>query len=329
MNQAQIRARLAAAVGGEARLASNFAARTMSDTNKRAARELDEATNDCLQLLERVAKALAASTFADFRQCNDDELIAGYARRWAAYQAAGARTMNWMVTGPARFPVDRNRKRMDTEHKRLEELIDWWKAAPAQAVKRARLAKAAAIGAGGLAAIELAELEAKLAKRETYQAMMKAVNAEIRKAKLGAGDGDKLAVFCKGADYPINAATAALLLKPDFGPRGFAAWQLTNNNAEIRRLQVRIAEVKAKVDRIDAAEIAQAAPVKIIAGDEIREDTADDRLRLIFPGKPDDRTRALLKGRGFRWSPMAGAWQRQLTNAARDAAEGILQNLAA
>lgn len=328
IDKAQIRARLAAAVGGEARLASNFSARTMSDTAKRAAHELDSGAEDCVQLLERVAKAFAKSTFADYRQCSDDELIAGYVRRWAAYQAAGARTANWMVTGPARFPVERNRKRMDTEHKRLEELVDWWKAAPEREVKRARLAKAAAIGAGGLAAIELDEIKANLAQRESRQAMMKAINAQIRKAKFGAEDAEPLAAWCQAAGYPIGAKSAELLLNPDWGPRGFAAYQLTNNNAEIRRLQQRLAQVEAKVERIDAAELAE-AKVEEIAGVQIREDAADDRLRLIFPGKPDDRTRALLKGRGFRWSPMAGAWQRQLTDNARQAAQAILGQLAA
>lgn len=324
---AQIRARLAAAVGGEARLAANFAARIMSDTNQRAARELDSAAQDCVQLLERVAQALAKSAFADYRQSSEEELIAGYARRWSAYQAAGARTMSWMVTGPARFPVDRNRKRMDTEHKRLNELVDWWKAAPAQEVKRARLAQAAAIGAGGLAAVELAELERNLATRETRQAMMRAVNAQIRKARLGEGDGEALAAWCQAAGYPINAATATRLLEPPaWGQRGFADYQLRNNNAEIRRLQGRVAQVRAKLERIDTAELA-AAKVEEIAGVQIREDVADDRLRLIFPDKPDAATRAALKGRGFRWSPMAGAWQRQLTQAARDAARAILGQL--
>jgi len=40
---------------------------------------------------------------------------------WLAYEAAGARTANPMVTGPANFPVDRNRKALDSERRRGEE----------------------------------------------------------------------------------------------------------------------------------------------------------------------------------------------------------------
>lgn len=45
-----------------------------------------------------------------------------YVKKWLAYQHAGARTLNWMITGPANFPVARNQKRMDTEMKRYDEL---------------------------------------------------------------------------------------------------------------------------------------------------------------------------------------------------------------
>jgi hypothetical protein len=31
---------------------------------------------------------------------------------------------------------------------------------------------------------------------------------------------------------------------------------------------------------------------------------------MIFPGKPSEEIRTELKRNGFRWSPMAGAWQR-------------------
>lgn len=60
---------------------------------------------------------------------------------------------------------------------------------------------------------------------------------------------------------------------------------------------------------------------------QIVEDTTDNRLRLIFPDKPDEATRALLKSYGFRWSPHTGAWQRQLTNNARYAVKQILSKI--
>ena len=43
---------------------------------------------------------------------------------------------------------------------------------------------------------------------------------------------------------------------------------------------------------------------------EINRDA--NRLQIFFEGKPDEATRNTLKENGFRWSPKAGAWQRQL-----------------
>lgn len=42
-----------------------------------------------------------------------------------------------------------------------------------------------------------------------------------------------------------------------------------------------------------------------------------NRIQLIFPNKPDEETRTLLKSHGFKWSPRFTAWQRQLTPNAR------------
>ena len=39
-----------------------------------------------------------------------------------------------------------------------------------------------------------------------------------------------------------------------------------------------------------------------------------NRLQIFFEGKPDEATRNTLKENGFRWSPKAGAWQRQLND---------------
>ena len=42
--------------------------------------------------------------------------------------------------------------------------------------------------------------------------------------------------------------------------------------------------------------------------------TEANRLQIFFEDKPDEATREALKSNGFRWSPKAGAWQRQLTS---------------
>ena len=49
----------------------------------------------------------------------------------------------------------------------------------------------------------------------------------------------------------------------------------------------------------------------------------DNRLQIFFDEKPDASTRETLKGNGFRWSPKAGAWQRQLNDNAIYAADRI------
>ncbi len=41
-----------------------------------------------------------------------------------------------------------------------------------------------------------------------------------------------------------------------------------------------------------------------------------DRVQIFFPGKPDEPTRATLKGAGWKWSPSNQAWQRKATPAA-------------
>lgn len=63
-----------------------------------------------------------------------------------------------------------------------------------------------------------------------------------------------------------------------------------------------------------------------VVGDgwRLEEDLDDCRARIYFDGKPSAELRAKLKAEGWRWSPSAGAWQRQATNAAWCSALRIL-----
>lgn len=94
-------------------------------------------------------------------------------------------------------------------------------------------------------------------------------------------------------------------------PAHYPGWALQNNNANIRRIKDRIEELKNKAE--------QEAETWTGEGWTAETDQDDNRIRVYFDSKPDEATRTILKGYGFRWSPKAGAWQRQDTRAGRSA----------
>lgn len=55
--------------------------------------------------------------------------------------------------------------------------------------------------------------------------------------------------------------------------------------------------------------------------------TEENRLQLIFDGKPDENVRSILKTNGFRWSNRFKAWQRQLTENAIAAVWRVVDKL--
>jgi hypothetical protein len=95
----------------------------------------------------------------------------------------------------------------------------------------------------------------------------------------------------------------------------FEGYMLSNNNAEIKRLERRIAEITH--DRETGFTGWEFEGGRAIA------DTDINRLQLVFDEKPDESRRSELKRNGFKWAPSQGAWQRQLTANAIHAAGWI------
>lgn len=98
-------------------------------------------------------------------------------------------------------------------------------------------------------------------------------------------------------------------------PRPFESYQLTNNNAEIRRVKARIEQLSKQAQ--------QEFSGWEFDGGRVEMNREDTRLQVFFDGKPDADTRAELKSSGFRWAPSVGAWQRQLTDNAIRAADRL------
>jgi hypothetical protein len=132
---ANYRERLVNAVGGERRFQATFDARTHYP-ERAAASAIESGVQWWTGGVEAVRAAGGSDELAD-------EWGQRFLKRWLAYQAAGARTMNWFITGPARFPVARNEQRMATEYKRYDELMAHVDGAGAWAARRLRSAAVA------------------------------------------------------------------------------------------------------------------------------------------------------------------------------------------
>jgi len=149
------------------------------------------------------------------------------------------------------------------------------------------------------------KLTAKLDKLQRCQERMKEVNKAIRIKDPAKGNAVLVAMGYSADDIEK-------IRKPDYAGRvGYPAYMLQNNNAEIRRIKSRIEDLQRKAEQEPEAWTGE--------GWTAETDPDDNRIRIYFDGKPDEETRAILKGYGFRWSPSAGAWQRQDTPACRSA----------
>jgi len=76
---------------------------------------------------------------------------------------------------------------------------------------------------------------------------------------------------------------------------------LTNNNSNIRKLKVRLNEIKKHLD--DVSQKIQIGEIEVI------DNVEENRVQVFFPDKPDEDMRNKLKMYGFRWAPSKGCWQ--------------------
>jgi prefoldin subunit 5 len=179
--------------------------------------------------------------------------------------------------------------------------------------------KAASVGKAGISSDDpeaIDKLQEKLAKLQTWQETMKAANKIIKSKKLT--DEQKVEQL---APLGISSTAAYKLFQPDFcGRVGFPDYETTNNNANMRRIKERIEHLETETKRQDAL-----GEVKEQHGDITYQES--DRVELIFPGKPSDAIRSLLKTYGFKWSPTRTAWVRSLNATSRSYAKHIIEKI--
>lgn len=156
------------------------------------------------------------------------------------------------------------------------------------------------------------QLQAKIAAAEKLQATMKAANLIVRNRRLT--DDQRIAQLI--AECGLGDASARELLRPDFAGRiGFPNYKLTNNSANIRRMQQRLKGL--------ANESGRASATLPFAGGRVEDNAEECRVRIYHDAKPSGETIAKLRTYGFHWTPSLGCWQRLRNDSARYAAAQI------
>ena len=225
-----------------------------------------------------------------------DSLVDTYARKLAENMNSSfsieARVPSILIAGGSNFPVRKKEKQNAARDRNMEEWNDI----------QGLLDKIRSTGTGGISADDpqaVQKLEAKLEKLQAAQDTMKAVNAYYRKHKTLDG--------CPNLSAErIEKMKGEMSSQWHIEDKPYPSWALSNNNAEIRRVKGRIAELTKKQETAYAG--------WEFDGGTVEANREDNRLQIYFEEKPDEKTRETLKENGFRWSPKAGAWQRQLND---------------
>jgi hypothetical protein len=265
---------------------------------------------------KEVFEELAAELGDFFTQERADKLRA----LWTDYLHSHGAVMSSMITGPANFPVERNRKRSDWADNKRKAIYEYCGSLKKWQGKESR--REAVEAAGG----ELAVKKAELAEAVALHEKMKAANKIIKSALKTGGITEE--TIKKLMETGLKESTVSFITNPPENLRcyglGFHSFQLTNSNARIKNMTARVAEL----ERQEAAKESGVEPkVFEIDGGTVVYDYAENRINVKHDAKPERAVIDEIKAAGFHWSRSFGHWTRQMTPNAKYSAERLIEKL--
>lgn len=227
----------------------------------------------------------------------------------------GTRCPSVLICGAGNFPTRKKEKQIAAWDKNME---NWRKAD--HYLDMLKRAHTLAVKSDDPEVLDF--LRAKLAGLEEAHALMVSANAYYRKNKTLEGfegiPADTMAWITRPGVYLPGGRNGDGSPLAFYG-KPFPTYELTNSNANIKR-------VKQRIETLEAVKASKSIEEEH-DGYTYRENAEAMRVQFQFDGKPDDETRALLKRNGFRWSPSLGVWQRQLNDNGKYAAHRVMEVL--
>lgn len=237
----------------------------------------------------------------------DSETLAAYEQRYkslfSAWLNAKSNCISAMITGPARFPIQKAEKANRSEQKHYDIFQQWREKAKKAIVKKTQPEKTYNS--------EIERYKQELDGMRKNHELMKAGNIAIKKAHKDKTDISQYLINTFG----IKPHMIDWTMKFGFG--------LQNNNANMKRIEARIKELEAKEQN------RQNEPEKEFSfnGGKVVVNYEADRIQIMHDTKPGQDVITLMKKNGFKWSPFNKAWQRQLTANAIYVTKHLLKSL--
>jgi hypothetical protein len=234
------------------------------------------------------------------------------------YVERESRCMSSMVVGPARFPTEKNRKKLDAAQNSYEEINTKVETMTKRAI-RDLLPEGDGIVIKSDCETALEQLTNKIAAEKATQERMKKANALVRrcypkgiaKKDLTQNDIDAL-INSLVSELNFSESDAKALITPCRMTQrviAFASYTLSNHNQGIKRLEMRLKEQKIldeqRNDDDFDGELENGISYHL---------TSDNKIAIDFGYKPDDATREVLKRNSFKFSrPRGNLWIRKHT----------------
>jgi hypothetical protein len=243
---------------------------------------------------------------ADISEETISEYVERYKRFFSSYLGAKSRTFSVMITGAGNFPVRRHEKANRSEQRHYEIFREW-----RQRAKKAIVRKAAPIKTY---LSELERYKAELESMKKNHELMKEGNKRIKQAKAKCEDITQYLI----ETFNIQPHMIDWTLKFGFG--------LTNNNANMKRVEERIKELEKK----EKMRNEQPEKEYIYSWGKVVLNYEADRIQVFFETRPTSDELNKYKSLGlnsFNWSPSNSAWQRKITNNAIWQTKRMIQSI--
>ena len=202
---------------------------------------------------------------------------------------ASSRCASSAITGGSGFNVRRAEKANRSEQRHYEIFNEWRERAKKGILRSNKPEKT-----------YMSEIERYTSELEGMKANHEKMKEGNKRIKLALKNGTDITEYLT-QEFGIQPHMIEWTLKWGFG--------LTNNNANMKRVEQRIKELKAK----EQQRMEEPEKSYTFNGGEIVFNYEADRIQVKHDSRPSPDKRQELKKSGFKWSPSNQVWQRQIT----------------